>query len=94
MTAQTAPNAGPSQGQTPRQTADAETTARQRWMSVLARSPRTTLESKWLAQYGDVNWTHLREPQIGMVMVRGRAGGAGQRFNRGEMTVTRCAVTL
>ena len=27
-------------------------------------------------------------------MVRGRAGGTGQAFNMGEMTVTRCAVRL
>lgn len=29
-----------------------------------------------------------------MVMVRGRTGGTGRRFNLGEMTVTRCAVRL
>jgi alpha-D-ribose 1-methylphosphonate 5-triphosphate synthase subunit PhnG len=29
-----------------------------------------------------------------MVMVRGRAGGSGDAFNLGEMTVTRCAVRL
>ncbi|MEQ8390109.1 MAG: phosphonate C-P lyase system protein PhnG [Thalassospira sp.] len=94
MTVQTAPTDRPGQGQNPSETVDAATVARQRWMSVLARTPRITLETQWSAQYGDENWTHLREPQIGMVMVRGRAGGAGQRFNLGEMTVTRCAVTL
>ena len=35
----------------------------------------------------------LRQPEIGLVMVRGRMGGTGRRFNLGEMTVTRCAVT-
>ena len=34
----------------------------------------------------------LREPENGLVMLRGRAGGAGGRFNLGEMTVTRCTV--
>jgi alpha-D-ribose 1-methylphosphonate 5-triphosphate synthase subunit PhnG len=29
-----------------------------------------------------------------MTMVRGRAGGSGQAFNLGEMTVTRCALRL
>ncbi len=29
-----------------------------------------------------------------MAMVRALAGGTGQRFNMGEMTVTRCAVRL
>jgi alpha-D-ribose 1-methylphosphonate 5-triphosphate synthase subunit PhnG len=27
-------------------------------------------------------------------MVRGRAGGTGEQFNLGEMTITRCAVRL
>jgi alpha-D-ribose 1-methylphosphonate 5-triphosphate synthase subunit PhnG len=30
----------------------------------------------------------------GLVMVRGRAGGDGDAFNLGEMTVTRCAIRL
>ncbi len=34
----------------------------------------------------------LRQPEIGLAMVRGRMGGTGRRFNLGEMTVTRCAV--
>ena len=29
-----------------------------------------------------------------MIMARARAGGTGQRFNLGEVTVTRCAVRL
>ena len=99
MTAQTAQTAGPGQDHNPlnppqTKAVDGVTAARQRWMSVLARTPRTVLETKWADTYSDVKWSHLREPQIGMVMVRGRAGGAGQRFNLGEMTVTRCAVTL
>src|SRR5919109_46754 len=36
--------------------------------------------------------TLLRQPETGLVMARGRAGGTGQRFNLGEITVTRCAV--
>ena len=39
-------------------------------------------------------FTWLRAPEIGSVMVRGRAGGTGAPFNLGEMTVTRCALTL
>jgi alpha-D-ribose 1-methylphosphonate 5-triphosphate synthase subunit PhnG len=37
---------------------------------------------------------HLRPPEIGLAMVRGRAGGTGQQFNLGEMTVTRCVVRI
>ncbi len=36
----------------------------------------------------------LRGPEAGLVMVRGRQGGDGGRFNLGEMTVTRCSVRL
>lgn len=94
MTAHPAPNAKTDQDQNASPPTDAKTAARQKWMSVLARTPRKRLEAKWSDTYSAEKWTHLREPQIGMVMVRGRAGGAGQRFNLGEMTVTRCAVTL
>tara|TARA_R110000868_G_scaffold265504_2_gene524375 strand:+ start:9077 stop:9604 length:528 start_codon:yes stop_codon:yes gene_type:complete len=73
---------------------DAATAARKYWMSILARTDCNTLATHWQGNYADVAWQTLRAPQIGMVMVRGRAGGAGQRFNLGEMTVTRCSVTL
>ncbi|MEO1276067.1 MAG: phosphonate C-P lyase system protein PhnG, partial [Pseudomonadota bacterium] len=33
-------------------------------------------------------------PEIGAVMVRGRAGATGDAFNMGEVTVTRCSVRL
>jgi len=36
----------------------------------------------------------LRMPEIGTVMVRGRAGGTGSAFNLGEITVTRASVRL
>jgi alpha-D-ribose 1-methylphosphonate 5-triphosphate synthase subunit PhnG len=39
-------------------------------------------------------YTWLRAPEVGSVMVRGRAGGTGAPFNLGEMTVTRCALKL
>jgi len=37
---------------------------------------------------------NLREPENGLVMVRGRVGGDGAPFNLGEATVTRAAVRL
>jgi alpha-D-ribose 1-methylphosphonate 5-triphosphate synthase subunit PhnG len=36
----------------------------------------------------------LREPENGLVMVRGRIGGDGASFNLGEATVSRSAVLL
>jgi len=37
---------------------------------------------------------NLREPESGLVMVRGRIGGDGAPFNLGEATVSRAAVRL
>src|SRR5271168_5604553 len=37
---------------------------------------------------------NLREPENGLVMVRGRIGGDGAPFNVGEATVSRAAVRL
>lgn len=36
----------------------------------------------------------LRPAEVGLVMVRGRAGGDGQRFNLGEMPVARAALRI
>lgn len=73
-----------------------ETRARQRWMSVLAKADPDRLDALFGALPGDTlpQWSHLRPPEIGLVMVRGRTGGVGDRFNLGEMTVTRAAVRL
>lgn len=82
------------QGQTMTPDQDAANATRKRWMSVLARS-----SAKELAQYMEgltdaPSWNVLRKPETGLVMVRGRAGGQGQRFNLGETTVTRCSISL
>ncbi|MGE0724147.1 MAG: phosphonate C-P lyase system protein PhnG [Alphaproteobacteria bacterium] len=63
-------------------------------MRALALAPAGDLEAAWATLPQRPDWAHLRRPEIGMTMVRGRAGGVGQRFNLGEMTVTRCAVRL
>jgi len=70
------------------------TTPRQRWLGTLARASLQELQQAWAAHAGDASYHFLRKPEVGLVMVRGRAGGTGQPFNLGEMTVTRCAVRL
>lgn len=73
---------------------DASYGARRSWMAVLALSLPHDLAAA-LADVGDlpeVRW--LRRGEIGMVMVQGRIGGTGRRFNVGEVTVTRCACAL
>ena len=78
----------------PTKSSTADRSARQRWMSVLAKAAPADLEARWQSFGEAPSWACLRPPETGMVMVRGRAGGTGQRFNLGEMTVTRCAVAL
>lgn len=36
----------------------------------------------------------LRRPETGLYMVQGRVGGTGERFNLGEITVTRCTLRI
>ena len=67
---------------------------RKQWMATLAKAPVAELEAlvyqlKDLPQY-----QFLRSPETGLTMVRGKAGGVGQVFNLGEMTITRCVVQL
>lgn len=69
-----------------------DTAARRRWMGVLARAEPARLERAWREHGGDARLEPVRPAEIGLVMVRGRAGGTGERFNLGEMTVTRAAV--
>ncbi|MBS7696123.1 phosphonate C-P lyase system protein PhnG [Chelatococcus sp.] len=68
--------------------------ARQSWLSVLARAPREELEAAFAKVPECPAHQFLRQPEIGLVMVQGRAGGSGNAFNLGEMTVTRCALQL
>ncbi len=39
-------------------------------------------------------YTFKRAPETGLVMMRGRMGGAGAAFNLGEATVSRCSVKV
>jgi alpha-D-ribose 1-methylphosphonate 5-triphosphate synthase subunit PhnG len=67
-------------------------TARQRWMGVLARASRAELEQA-MAGLGDLPPEDMVRPaETGTIMLEGRAGGTGRRFNAGEATVTRCVV--
>lgn len=60
-------------------------------MAVLARATAHELESR-LPQLP--SHRIIRGPEIGLTMLRGRAGGDGAAFNLGEATITRCSVTI
>lgn len=67
---------------------------RKAWLSVLAKAPAPLMADHWADAGFDPHYSVLRAPEIGTVMVRGRAGAVGAPFNMGEMTVTRASVRL
>ena len=69
-------------------------TERKGWMGLLARAPAEDLHRLWSDTGLTPDHAYLRAPEVGGVMVRGRAGATGAAFNLGEMTVTRCALQL
>lgn len=68
--------------------------ARKAWLGLLAQSPAAELAALWQKAGHAPAHKVLRSPEIGGVMVRGRAGALGDAFNLGEMTVTRASVQL
>jgi alpha-D-ribose 1-methylphosphonate 5-triphosphate synthase subunit PhnG len=77
----------------PAEQQNARQALRQAAMAVLAHSDAAEialhLEAVALPAHEE-----LREPENGLVMVRGRIGGDGAPFNLGEATVSRAAVRL
>ena len=69
-------------------------TERQAWMKILAKSSVVDLERQVQTLGKLPEYSFLRSPEIGLTMVRGRAGGKGKVFNLGEMTITRCVVKI
>jgi alpha-D-ribose 1-methylphosphonate 5-triphosphate synthase subunit PhnG len=66
---------------------------RQAAMAVLAHSDSAQIAEHLEAIKLPI-YENLREPENGLVMVRGRIGGDGAPFNLGEATVSRAAVRL
>lgn len=65
---------------------------RQQWMALLARAPLPLLDQSLRPFQSTRRIEWLRRPETGLYMVQGRTGGTGERFNLGEVTVTRCAL--
>ena len=68
-------------------------TQRKAAMTVLAHSDAAEI-ARCLDAIELPPYENLREPENGLVMVRGRIGGDGAPFNLGEATVSRAAVRL
>jgi alpha-D-ribose 1-methylphosphonate 5-triphosphate synthase subunit PhnG len=71
-----------------------EQTQRQEWMAALALADEGRLRDAWDNMAERPDYQVVRGPETGLVMVRARSGNVGERFNLGEMTVTRCSVGL
>jgi alpha-D-ribose 1-methylphosphonate 5-triphosphate synthase subunit PhnG len=69
-------------------------TDRQAWLRVLALTPFGELAGLVRELAPLPPFVHVRGPEIGLAMVRGRTGGNGEPFNLGEMTVTRCTLRV
>lgn len=65
--------------------------SRRDWLAVLAHAPRHAL-ARFAKDLAGEGFESLREPEIGLTMLRARVGNRGDRFNLGEATVTRCVV--
>lgn len=71
-----------------------ENAPRQKLLSTLAKSSLDDIERLWDSSLDQHQFEFLRRPEAGMVMAVGRAGGSGEPFNLGEVSVTRCALRL
>ena len=69
---------------------------RKRWLSLLAQADIQSLENVCvgLGEWMNVPFQWIRPPETVLVMVRGRIGGSGSKFNVGELSITRCAIRL
>lgn len=67
---------------------------RRSWMGLMARAPAGRVAALLDGATARPDFAWLRAPEYGSVMVRGRTGASGAPFNLGEMTVTRCALSL
>lgn len=62
-------------------------------MTVLAKAPLSEIERHWAAiLHPKFEW--IRQPELGMVMLRGRIAKGNAQFNLGEATITRCTVQI
>ena len=70
------------------------TGSREAILNVLAAAPSRALAEVWDRWDDKPQYSKVRGPEVGLVMIRGRAGGAGAPFNLGEATVSRASIRI
>ncbi|MEO0978750.1 MAG: phosphonate C-P lyase system protein PhnG [Pseudomonadota bacterium] len=78
---------------TPHNSDESGHAARQKIIATLAAATPEAVAEKYQS-IDAPDYELVRQPETGLVMVRGRMGGTGSPFNLGEVTVTRCVVRL
>jgi alpha-D-ribose 1-methylphosphonate 5-triphosphate synthase subunit PhnG len=76
---------------------DADTDAKEQrraWLATLAQAPRGPLIALAQRATEGSRFEPMREPETGLVMLRARIDGSGNRFNVGEATLVRCVLRL
>lgn len=63
-------------------------------LDVLAHAGAKDLAALWDRWADKPSHARIRGPEVGLVMVRGRAGGGGAPFNLGEATVSRASIRI
>lgn len=77
------------------QTQDADRNlGRKAVLDALAAASAKALADVWDRWADKPDHARVRGPEVGLVMVRGRAGGGGAPFNLGEATVSRASVRI
>lgn len=66
---------------------------RPQWLGLLARAPLHMLENA-VESYTHLSYEILKPFEIVSYMIQGRTGSTGQRFNVGEVTVSRTTLKL
>jgi len=67
---------------------------RKQWMKELSLAPFDKLSKLWEVFSDKPSYKHLRATESGLVQVRGKLGNTGDRFNMGDVTMTRASVAL
>lgn len=68
---------------------------RQFWIKTLSCSDIEDIENLWeKAGIEKPSFQYIRKPETGVYMIRGRMDGDGEKFNLGEVLVSRCALKV